>query len=322
MSPYRRNILVGAVVLGALIAIGWMILKFGDRPARFFATPSQPVTFTAERADGLGEGSNIQYRGVTVGKIKTVTRTPDGTLVNITAEVDKAPPLPANVIGVIRQLGQLGPTSNMNLVLTGPKPVGNLQPNTKLEARYEGLSLFPPEATALAEELTLTARQLRETNVIPNLNEQVTKVGRLAESANTLVADPKLREDLTATLANLRQASETVKNLGPKVDKLTEDASATMSDVRTTVKSANTNLDTIGKQLGDRLTQVAATLEHFQSVAAKIDNGQGTAGLLVNDPKLYQSLVESSMQLNATITDLKRLVEQWEQEGISFKLGK
>ena len=37
MSPYRRNILVGVTVMGALIALGWMILKFGDRPARFFA---------------------------------------------------------------------------------------------------------------------------------------------------------------------------------------------------------------------------------------------------------------------------------------------
>jgi phospholipid/cholesterol/gamma-HCH transport system substrate-binding protein len=322
MSPYRRNILVGVTVIGALFAIGWMILKFGDRPARFFATPSQPVFFTAERADGLGEGSNIQYRGVTVGKVKTVTRTEDGTLVNITAEVDKAPPLPANVEGVIRQLGQLGPTSNMNLVLTGAKPQGHLAPGAKLRARYEGLSLFPPEATALAEELTKTARQLRESNVIGNLNEQITRAGKTLDSANALIGDPKFRADVHTTLANIRQASESINRLGPKIEKLSDEASATMGDVRTTVKSANTNLDNVGKQIGDRLTQIAATLEHFQSIAAKIDKGEGTAGQLVNDPKLYQSLVESSTQLNATITDLKRLVEQWEQEGISFKLAK
>ena len=58
----------------------------------------------------------------------------------------------------------------------------------------------------------------------------------------------------------------------------------------------------------------------FAAVAAKIDAGQGTAGQLVNDPKLYQSLVDSARELNATITDFKRLVEQWEQEGVSLKL--
>ena len=42
----------------------------------------------------------------------------------------------------------------------------------------------------------------------------------------------------------------------------------------------------------------------------------------MNDPKLYQALVDSSRELNATIVDLKRLVEQWEQEGLHFKLAK
>ncbi|MEA2736085.1 MAG: phospholipid/cholesterol/gamma-HCH transport system substrate-binding protein [Humisphaera sp.] len=322
MSPYRRNILVGVVVVGAMITLGWMILKFGDRPARIFATPSQPISFIADRADGLGEGANITYRGVNVGKISTVMRTDDGKRVVIVGEVDREPPLPANVEGVIRQLGQLGPTSNMNLLLTGPEPTGALAPGTELKARYEGLSLFPPEATALAEELTATARQIRQSKLIDNLNQQITKAGTLLESANTLIGDPKLREDLKATLANVRQASETINRLAPKLDKLAEDASATMGDVRTTVKTANTNIESIGKQLSDRMEQISKTLEHFQSVASKIDNGQGTAGQLVNDPKLYQALVDSATQLNQTIADFNRLVEQWEQEGVSFKLGK
>jgi hypothetical protein len=40
----------------------------------------------------------------------------------------------------------------------------------------------------------------------------------------------------------------------------------------------------------------------------------------MNDPKLYQSLVETTMELNATVKDLHRLVEQWEQEGVTLKL--
>jgi hypothetical protein len=64
------------------------------------------------------------------------------------------------------------------------------------------------------------------------------------------------------------------------------------------------------------------SLDHIQSITTKIDAGKGTAGQFINDPKLYQSLVDSSQQLNATIADLKRLVEQWEQEGVYFKLSK
>ena len=80
--------------------------------------------------------------------------------------------------------------------------------------------------------------------------------------------------------------------------------------------------DLLADEHAARLEQVSRTLDHFQSISAKIDNGNGTAGQLINDPKLYQALVDSATQLNATIADLSRLVEQWEQEGISFKLNK
>jgi phospholipid/cholesterol/gamma-HCH transport system substrate-binding protein len=67
---------------------------------------------------------------------------------------------------------------------------------------------------------------------------------------------------------------------------------------------------------------VSELLQQFQQIAQKINAGQGTAGQLVNDPQLYQSLVATTQELNATIADLKRLVEQWEQEGVSLKVGK
>jgi phospholipid/cholesterol/gamma-HCH transport system substrate-binding protein len=322
MSPYRRNILVGVTVLGALIALGWMILKFGDRPARFFAAESMPITFITDRADGLGEGSNMTYRGVIVGKINTLKRADNGKGVIINAEVDKEPPLPANLRGEITIVSALGGTSSMVLQLEGDQETGQLKEGSQLHAAFVGLQMLPPEFADLARELKATAVHIRESKVIANLNEQISKVGKVLDSANGLISDPKLRDDLKVTMSNMRSASETINNIGGKINKLTDDASATMTDVRKTVNSVGGNVDTIAKQTGDRLTQISKTLDHFQSIAAKIDNGQGTAGQLVNDPKLYQALVDSSRELNATIVDLKRLVEQWEQEGLHFKLSK
>jgi phospholipid/cholesterol/gamma-HCH transport system substrate-binding protein len=318
MSPYRRNILVGITVLLALIALGWMILKFGDRPARLFATPSMSVVFHTDRADGVGEGSNITYLGVIVGRVTAIHRT--DTEVILDAEIDRDPPLPANLLGEIRQISQLGGTSNIHLVTIGAKGTGLLQPHATLRAHYEGLTLFPPEFSDLAIELRKTVTQFRESNLIAHIDQQVNKAGTLLDSANSFISDPKLKDDIKTTLAELRSASEKINKIVPKIDKLSDDASATMGDVRKTVVRTGDNVDTATKQLGDRLQQVSKTLDHFESITAKIDNGQGTAGQLVNDPKLYQALVDSSRELNATIVDLKRLVEQWEQEGVSLKL--
>ena len=43
---------------------------------------------------------------------------------------------------------------------------------------------------------------------------------------------------------------------------------------------------------------------------------------LIRDPKLYDSLVATANTLNLMMADLRRLVQQWEQEGLSFKLSK
>jgi phospholipid/cholesterol/gamma-HCH transport system substrate-binding protein len=329
VSPYRRNILVGVVVLGALIFLGWMILKFGDQPAKLFAEPTMPVTFIAARADGVAEGSPVLYQGVNVGRVKSVRRSDNGLDVTIEAQVDLKPPLPANVEGRIIAQSLLGAGAGINLYLTGPKPEGELAANAKLEAKYIGLALLPAEFEALASELRTTTIQFRESKIIEHLDLQVQKAGQVMDSVKTLVDDKEMRENLRQSLANVKEATATANRIGTNLErvsgefeKLTADARGTVKTAQTTIEHADAQVTDIGKQVNQRMTQVAKLLDTFQSISQKIDTGQGTAGQLVNDPRLYQSLVSTSQELNATITDLKRLVEQWEQEGMTFKLGK
>ena len=48
MSSNRRNIVVGITVIGSLIVLGWMLLKFGGAPAKMFTKGEQiPVHFVA-----------------------------------------------------------------------------------------------------------------------------------------------------------------------------------------------------------------------------------------------------------------------------------
>lgn len=329
VSPYRRNILVGVVVLGSLLFLAWMIIKFGDRPAKLFAEPAMPVSLTGARADGVSEGSPILYQGVNVGRVVHVQRTPDGLGVRIDAQVDINPPLPANIEGKIVAQSLLGAGSAIVLELTDPEPAGQLQPAASLRARYVGLEVLPPEFASLAGELRQTAIQLRESRIIENLDEQVAKAGQVMDSIKSLLNDPQMRADLKASLANVRTATETANRIGEnlqrvsaELEKLTADARGTVGQAKNTLSKADEQVTDISKQVGQRMTQLARLLESFQSITGKIDDGKGTAGALVNDPRLYESLVQTSRELNATVGDLKRLVEQWEQEGISLKLAK
>jgi phospholipid/cholesterol/gamma-HCH transport system substrate-binding protein len=328
MSPYRRNVLVGATVLGAMVILGWMMIQFGGNVISPFTVAKIKVMFVGERADGLAEGSAVVYRGVNVGQVISVKLDPDQQRVHVQAEIVTRPPLPGNLRAYIKTTGLIGGGALLVLELDGPQPSGTLVANQEIQTRFTGLSDFlPPEFTKLAEDLRKTSQQFRESHLMEDLDEQVKHAGKMMDSVQTLVDDPKIRKDLQDTIGNMKTASETVNRIGGNIekftkdlDKLSTDASGAMTDARGTIQKTQGHIDELAKQTSDRLQQVAGLLTQFQSIAGKIDKGEGTAGALVNDPKLYQSLVDTSRELNATIADLKRLVEQWEQEGLSLKV--
>lgn len=310
MSPRQRNLIVGVVVLLGLTAIVWMLLLFAGRLADLFAGPTLTVTFKADRADGVSEGSAIYYLGVQVGQVKEVRRGQDNRSVIIQGRVYKDPPLPANVYGVIRVQSAFGGASIIALELAGP-PAGTLQAGANLEAQFEGSGLLPKSVTNLAEQAQRQELVKHLDETILSVHAQAERAGQVLQSFQQIVADPKMRDDLRSSLTNIRQATESATHVASDLQKFTGDlrrvsdqTNAAMSDVRTS------------------LARLSGVLARFESVANKVDQGKGTAGMLVNDPALYQGLIDTTHQLNATIADLQRVVQQWEQEGVTIKLGK
>jgi len=310
MSPRQRNVIVGAVVLLGLGIIAWMVLLFAGRLAEYFSAPGLVVTITADRADGVTSGSEVKYLGIAVGRVIDVRRGSDNKSVIIDSEVERQPPLPANVTAVIRMEGAFGTAASVFLELQGP-PSGTLAPGTHLRAQYEGPSLLPREITQVAEDLTRQRLIEHLDQTVISIREQSERAGKVLESVQQIVADPTMRQNLREALTNIRVATESATRVGNDLEKFTgnlkhvsEQTTATMSDVRVAA------------------ARLGSVLDHFESVAAKVDQGKGTAGLLVNDPKLYQGLVDSTRTLNATVADLQRVILQWEQEGVTLKLGK
>ena len=337
MSPNKRNILVGVVVLVSLGVLAWMVLKFANRAAEFFLTKGTRIQVIADRADGLSDGSAIYYRGVSVGRVLGV-KLGDRNQVTIEAIIEPGPPVPAHVDGFIRTGNLLSATSSIFLEpAAGPGPTRNIQAGDVIKATIpRGSALIPDEFTGLA-------RSVQEQELVKHLDEtvvtvraQAEKAGRLMESVNELVSDQKMRDDLRAAIGNIRQATEQANQIAAKLDTFTgdlrdlskqssetiTDVRATVADVRTTVDRGGKHMDQTARNINGKIEQVGKLLEQFQSVAARVDRGEGTAGMLVRDPRLYDSLVSTANVLNEMMTDLRRLVQQWEQEGVSMKLSR
>ncbi|MCS7033816.1 MAG: MlaD family protein [Phycisphaerae bacterium] len=322
MSPYRRNVIVGLTVLIAMVILAWMILKFGGTIISPFTPREFAIRIISDRADGISDGSPVVYRGVSVGRVAAVNRSDDMRTIFIDAMIRAAPPLPGNLQAAIRTQGLIGTGASLDLELLDghTEPTGQLQPGAQLRARYAGLAILPPELTELASELQLAARQFRESNVVGNLNDQVSKAGRVLDSAQSLLNDEAIREDLRQSLANLREVTEKANRVADSLNDLATEARGALADARGTVTKTEGHIDRLASQLEDRIGQLHTLLDRFNSVAAKLDEGQGTAGRLVNDPRLFESLSASAAELSLAIKDVRRVVQQIEQEGFVLRL--
>ena len=334
MASYRKNIAVGGTMIVALTLLALMILMFGDAPVRFFRPAQAHVKFEADSAEGITTGSPILYLGVNVGQVRSVDLLPDQPGVSITGTIEKSRPIPGNVEGIIR--GQvIGGNATLSLEPKGGIPQGRLPDNATVHARIGGSNLLPREFAVLASELTELSKQLQTTvgdwnksqiitklaSTVETTQKTVAKIGDTSEELRKLLADGQMRGDLKDTLANFKAVSENSKVIAKNLEKLSLDLQKTNASADATIVKAGTRIDELSKQVGERLEQVAGVLDRFQSMANKIDKGEGSIGKFVNDPRLYEGLADTSAELNLTVRDLHRLVQQWEQEGVSLKLG-
>ncbi len=164
---------------------------------------------------------------------------------------------------------------------------------------------------------------------VVTIRKQAENAGKVLESVQQIVSDPHIHQDIREAVQSVHSAAEAADRIGAKFEKisdkmetLTDNANGAVTEARGVVKQTGGDVDHLLQKASDDVQKLGVTLDQFQSAATKINDGKGTAGMLINDPKLYESLVDVSKTLNATVKDLQRVIEQWEQEGVPLRLGK
>jgi len=202
---------------------------------------------------------------------------------------------------------------------------------------------MPSGNALLPREFNESLREFQERKMLQHMDEavvtireQAVKAGQLMDSVREITGDEAVRGDLRTSMSNIREVTEQANRIGDNLEKFTTDlndlqkqASDTMVEVKDTVADARKTINVTSEKLEVtsrnvivRIDQVGKLLEQFQAIAGKVQRGEGTAGKLVTDARLYESMADTAAALRLMVADLRRLVQQWEQEGLSFKLGK
>jgi phospholipid/cholesterol/gamma-HCH transport system substrate-binding protein len=330
---YGNELKVGiAIILAAIIFI-LGVRYFEDIP--LFSGTYELYTELAD-AGGLVQGSMVQISGVGVGAVDEVALAEDANSVVVTFHVRDGVTLPT---GSVTELAGFSALGDVRLeIVPGPPQNPPLESGSFLPSQKSGvfsqLSERGPELMQRADTLlTSLNRSLNE--VEPAINQVQSAfaeaetsfegIGRatgqlggqanqtLAE-VNRLLTDPN--SDLRATFIGLREATEEVNTLLRSEQErvrsiVTELETFSGSLSRFTTENEDSlaqtvyNLNTTLRRLNTSLASLESTQGGLDRIILKIDQGEGTLGMLINDPVLYEEMVGLTQNLNQLVQDVQ-----------------
>ncbi len=341
MGSGKSNVVVAVTVLAALAALGWMIVQFGGTLGGLAAGSGYDVRLSLPRVDGLSEGARVTYRGQSVGRVASIA--PDESRIAFDVVLMLQDDfVPSNVEGVVKSTNPISGGAAIELTLQGDMASGKLSDGPEMiPGRSPTGGLIPEELPALAEEIRGLVAEMREQNLPATIREQAERLGELVESVNAVAGDGEFRDNLKETVVNTRRATEEAalaaeeyRKLGERANllgdqaesvladasEITGDAKAAAASVRTLVDDTRGTVKTLSDDAVARMRQADALLARFNAIAAKVDQGEGTMAMLLNDPQAYQALRDDLLILGRVLKAAERLVEQVESEGVKVSI--
>ena len=327
MDDRRLEIKVGAFALVALaVALGLVVALTGLHGGRSFELH---VDFAY--AGGLPAGAAVKMAGVKVGRVRRVTLRPRArdakgrplpVRLTLAIDEDAASALRSDATATVGTQGALGESYLEVLPGVAPDPLPE-------GAAVRGLD--PPRLDVLFAKLTEVFQSAASDE---NFRTFLVEVARLAHTIDVFLdahqADASsILANLAGTLGESRQALGDVRDAAKSAVRLLDgdELKSTVADLSASAKVARAELPqvladtdalvtslhkTAGALTPGDVARLRVTLAKYDQLAtnlqavsknagtilAGIEKGEGTAGMVVKDPKVYQ-------ELKALLTELR-----------------
>lgn len=272
--------------VGIFTVVALIILIAGMMWFKNISLTTGQVMYQADFPEvaGLREGDKVQVRGIRMGEVSELAMLPGA--VRVSFLLREGAPLKQDAVITLGEKGIVG-----EVVIEIDPGVGADVPEGHIfQGRTAGTiaSMTDAAGDALVEMRTLTRKV---TALVDEMKEQGKVTETLAQANETLdKVDTMVEENhqsIRVILENLRVTSDHMRALAESGQ-----IEQTLADASSAAASADSMMITM-EESGRRLN----------SILAKIDEGEGSAALLLNDPSLYTTA-------DSTMTSLKRLLDE------------
>lgn len=281
-SRFRNVTALGALVLvaGALFVFGFYFLL--GEPLLGGGTE---VVAVLDNGSGLKRGDRVQLRGVQVGSVREVHLQEMGG-VAVQLRLTEKLSLPADTRVSVRSdvfganVMDLRPGQSVLPFESGDTLTGVASP---------GLSQLMADLGGQASGLLSQADSLLSPEAVADVHETAAVLPASVEALRSVFLE------LEGVAGSLRRSAEAVEEAeaGPALGR------------------ALNEVETSARALTDAAGSIELSFGTLASVLAKVDEGNGTLGQLVNDPALYQELHLAVSEMRALAADVRAQPERY-----------
>jgi phospholipid/cholesterol/gamma-HCH transport system substrate-binding protein len=221
MASRASKFLIGLfVIIGTMIAV---VIIIWVGAADFFMKGSTYVTYFDESVQGLQADSAVKYRGVEVGKVKSIKVAPDYRLIEVVMKVNLTEDLQSHTETQLRTAGITGIVFiELDQVKPGEK---SSSPTIGFETKYP---VIPSRRSDISRFLADTNEIMKNIKAIDfsGLSDQLKNTTKAIETflagkhTNSIMGNlesttaniDKSMENLRVTMENLQAFSESINN--------------------------------------------------------------------------------------------------------------
>lgn len=292
---FSNEIKVGLTIIAAVVVFIFGVRYFENLP---LFTSTYDLVAEFDDAGGLISGNIVRVRGVTVGSVNAVFIHPETGRVRVHFHVNREILITEGAYASVAGFDALG-VVRLDLFLGDPAaPLiaeGGMVDGHAAEDLFASLSARAP-------------------GIVDQVDKVLAGLETVLEETGAMLSQPEsdFRKTLNAMLSSVSELEDLLQSERDRLGRI-------LGNVELVTASISTAVGEDGAVVSELLTGVSETLDHLNAeieslaetndqlsiLLRKLNDGEGTLGLLINDASLYHRLDSTLTGLNNLMADFQ-----------------